>query len=273
MPATLMLGPLAFPTDRLLALAALLLFLALSGQIAARWRRPDAGDAGWAALLVGLVVARIGWILANLSAYRADPWSMIAFWQGGFAFWPGVVAAGLFIAYRLGRTHITGAMLAALGGVALIYASAAALLAPRPVPLPHGLVLRHLDGRALSLDSLRGRPFVVNLWASWCPPCRREMPTVAQVAAEQSASSTPVPVLLANQGENAETVRAYLARGKLPARGVLLDADALIGQATGSAALPTTLFVDAKGQIRQIHSGEISRAALMQGIAALRALP
>lgn len=266
MPETVMVGPLALPLDRLAAIVSIWAFVGLAGRIAAQ----DGGDravarAGWGAVVVGLLAGRAAWVIGNWPAYRVAPADIVAFWQGGLALWPGVAAAALVVGLSVRRSRGRRALLAALAGIALIYGAATMVLERQAVrPLPRGIVLTALDGRRLELDKLRGRPFVVSLWASWCPPCRREMPMMAAVAAQ-----APMPVLLVNQGEGSAAVRAFLARQGLTERGVALDPGGALARATGAAALPTTLFVGADGRIRFVQAGEISRAGLLRGLQAL----
>ena len=125
-------------------------------------------------------------------------------------------------------------------------------------------------GRVLDLRAAaRGRPVVVNLWASWCGPCRQEMPLLA--AAQQR--ETRVGFVFVNQGEPAFTVQAYLAREGLRLREVLLDAGAKLGPAVGSRGLPTTLFYDARGRQVGAHFGVLNAAALEVRVRELRGAP
>src|SRR3546814_17973050 len=64
-----------------------------------------------------------------------------------------------------------------------VWFATSALLRPDPRPLPDLPQLARLNGAPLTPENLAGRPFVVNLWATWCPPCRRELPMLADVAA------------------------------------------------------------------------------------------
>jgi len=91
-----------------------------------------------------------------------------------------------------------------------------------------------------------GRPVVVNLWASWCGPCRQEMPTLAEAQRREGT----VGFLFVNQGESEPAIRAYLASLGLPLYEVLLDPGSQLGPAVGSRGLPTTLFYDGKGFAR-----------------------
>jgi thiol-disulfide isomerase/thioredoxin len=120
----------------------------------------------------------------------------------------------------------------------------------------------------MHLDAMRGEPFVLNLWATWCPPCQREMPMMADVAAR-----SPIPVFFINQGEDAPKIRAFLNDRRLTEATVLVDTRGALGSALQAPALPTTLFVDATGQVRVRHSGEISRAALTATIRNLERNP
>jgi hypothetical protein len=92
------------------------------------------------------------------------------------------------------------------------------------------------------------------------------MPMLAQVG----AANPDVPVLLINQGEDAQRVRAFLREEGLASSNILRDAHGVVGQALGSSALPTTAFVSADGVVIELHVGEISRAALMASISDLR---
>ncbi len=242
--------------DRIVVIALLWAFLGAGAFIAAR-SQALAGRAAWLAALVGILAARVGYVVENATAFAVEPWTVIAFWQGGFSLWPGVVAAAVVVIALLWRSRAMVGLLAALAVLTTVQLATSALLAPASRPMPGNVTLAELDGRPVDLASLRGRPFVLNMWASWCPPCRREMPMLIDVAAQSD-----VPILLVNQGEDAAKVRAYLERERLSAASVRLDPKGTLSQVTGSHAMPTTLFIDAEGRIQRTHAGEISRAAL-----------
>jgi thiol-disulfide isomerase/thioredoxin len=129
-------------------------------------------------------------------------------------------------------------------------------------PFPYHLNLTTASGAPLPLDRFRGRPFVVNLWATWCGPCRRELPMLDAVASRTGE----VPILLADQGEAPATVSGFLNREGIGARHVALDPDRGLSQALKVAGYPATAFVAADGTIVQLQLGELSRAALADGI-------
>jgi thiol-disulfide isomerase/thioredoxin len=129
------------------------------------------------------------------------------------------------------------------------------------------VLLTTLAGEPVDLAGLAaGQPLVVNLWASWCPPCRREMPVLA--AAQQQ--ETGVRFVFANQGEGAATAQRYLSASQLALANVVLDPGTALGKAVGSTALPTTLFYDAKGRLVDTHLGELSAASLASKLKQLR---
>ncbi|KAB2900640.1 MAG: TlpA family protein disulfide reductase [Dokdonella sp.] len=215
------------------------------------------------AALVGLVAARIGFVLRWWPDYLAAPLSLLAIGDGGFAPWLGLPVA---IGFALWRTHAHSRrvlrrplLLALAAGCCgwLTALGAFALLAGPPPALPD-LALTTLDGAPASPMAQHGRPVVMNLWATWCPPCRREMPALTRVA----ASHPEVAFLLVNQGEDAAPVRDYLAREQIDSRHVLLDPQQRAMHATGARGLPTTLFFDANGRLVDSHVGELSAARI-----------
>lgn len=121
----------------------------------------------------------------------------------------------------------------------------------------------------LRLGEATGRPRIVNLWASWCGPCRAEMPLLART----QHLETGLDVLFVNQGESAAAVRAYLTDTSLALRHVWLDDARALGRAVGSTGLPTTLFYDAQGRLVSRHFGILTAVALETKLRALRPSP
>jgi thiol-disulfide isomerase/thioredoxin len=116
------------------------------------------------------------------------------------------------------------------------------------------------------MSDFSGRPLVVNLWASWCAPCRRELPVLrdAQLAERE------VVFVFADQGEPAATVRAYLAHQQLSLRNALMDPLGSLAVHAGTSAVPTTLFFDEHGVLVKAHTGELSAMVLRRYLDLLR---
>lgn len=123
---------------------------------------------------------------------------------------------------------------------------------PERTPAP-ALPAADLQGRAWSLAALRGRAVLVNFWATWCGPCKEEMPTLQTLA---ELEGERLAVLAINSRERPATVRRYLAATqlKLP---VLLDPQGEATRAWQVSAFPTTVLIDATGQPRQVVTGAV----------------
>ncbi len=261
MPEILQLGPLVMATDRLLAAALVMAFLIGSDRIALRYGRGGPWQSGLA-LLAGILAARLAYVAAHFDAFSRDWPSALAICQGGFTAWAGIAAAALVVAWRIRPRPAMIRVELLLAVLALAWFGASELLRPPPRPMPAMPQLAALQGNAPAPEQLEAGPYVVNLWATWCPPCRRELPMLAEMAQDAE-----LPILLVNQGEDAATVQAYLAANGVDGSAVLLDTGSMLTRTTQSSALPTTLFVDGDGMIVRTHMGEISRAALSDGIA------
>src|SRR3546814_19266408 len=117
--------------------------------------------------------------LGNLGAFIAEPWTIIAIWQGGLSVWAGAAAAVIVIGVMLGRKPSGFALVAAAGGLVLLHLGAATLIAPAARPMPR-LPLTDTDGKPVELD-IQGPTMVINLCATWCSQCRTEERRVGKV--------------------------------------------------------------------------------------------
>ena len=245
-----------------------------SAKKSEKTKKPGIGNTLSDMLLAGLLAARLVFVLNWLDSYRVAPWSMLDIRDGGFTPWAGALAALLVALWQgtrqpvLRKPLVLGLAAGALTWGALL--GALRLMEnPDDAALPTAR-LTTLAGESVDLAALAdGQPLVVNLWASWCPPCRREMPVLA--AAQQRTSG--VRFVFANQGEDAAAVLRYLAASnkELQLSNVVFDPTAALGRAVGSKALPTTLFYDATGRLVDTHLGELSAASLASKLQPLRA--
>lgn len=160
---------------------------------------------------------------------------------------------------------------ALLAGLVLLWPPAAAAqqaLSPWHGGATPALKLKDLEGREHALESYRGKVVLVNFWATWCEPCKVEMPSIERL--RKSLESRPFAVLAVNLAEPDARVRAFLRAVPLGFP-VLMDRDAAATKAWKARMLPATFIVDADGRLRYSHIGELdwSREPVRGQIAAL----
>lgn len=270
------LGPLALPVAPVLLVAASVLASMVADAVARRRAGAAAhtgatapGDVITGAVMAGLLAARLGHLALNASAYAASPWSAIDIRDGGWHLGGGVAAGLAWLLWQAWRAPSLRRPLATGATAGLLLWGGALMLLQRSEPAGYpGVTLARLaDGQAQTLaQAARGRPVVVNLWASWCGPCREEMPALAAAQLRHP----DVGFLFVNQGETPEKVRLYLAREGLALQEVLLDPASTLGVDIGSASLPTTVFLDPQGRRVDAHTGVLSPASLQTRVQGLR---
>ncbi len=123
--------------------------------------------------------------------------------------------------------------------------------ANRPAPALQAL---DMQGKTWTLSELRGRAVVLNFWATWCPPCRAEMPSLQQLG--EIYGPEQLLVLALNVGEGPRRIAQYLQSSGLNLT-VLLDPKSEASRAWGATVLPTTILIDAEGRPRQRVRGEV----------------
>ncbi len=168
------------------------------------------------------------------------------------------------------RWHLLTALVALLGLAAIAWGRvpgerAMTALPPAPAighPAPD-FTLPTLAGENVTLSDLAGQPVVLNFWASWCGPCRAEMPELQRL--HDQLGEAGVTVLGVNQGESPETAAAFLQT-------LGLSFPAALDQRTGVSqqylvnSLPTTFFIDRAGVIRATFIGPMSDAVIAQNL-------
>lgn len=109
-----------------------------------------------------------------------------------------------------------------------------------------------LTGASKTLADYRGKVVVLNFWATWCPPCQREMPSLERLRTRMAGR--PLEIVAISSAEALDEVNAYLSKMKLGFP-VLLDSDGSNTRRWKVFALPTTFVLDAGGRVRHVLTG------------------
>ena len=123
--------------------------------------------------------------------------------------------------------------------------------------------LPDLAGRQHSLKDLRGKVVMLDFWATWCGPCRMQMPLVDKLAQEMKEKG--LVVFAVNQGESSETARRFFERNKYSTT-ALLDQKAEVGRRYKVSGIPTLVIIDREGKIAAHYVGLHNEEALRQGL-------
>ncbi|EYB69845.1 redoxin [Deinococcus phoenicis] len=165
-------------------------------------------------------------------------------------------------------------LLPPLIAAALVAVLGAALLSPshnatdggplvgKPAPQ---FTLTSLDGTPVSLAALKGRPVVLNFWASWCGPCREEAPLFRELSTRQSAGQGLAVVGVLFQETNEQNARDFI-RDYALAYPSLRDPGIRTGINYGVAGIPETFFIDPQGVVQHVDRGGLTRERLNVGL-------
>ncbi len=138
---------------------------------------------------------------------------------------------------------------------------------PMPVTYPApDLTLENVNGRFESLGDYRGQVVLVNNWATWCPPCKAEMPTLVDFYNDHSSQG--LDVIAIEAGEPKDYVLQFVEEFRLPFS-VWLDPNSLALDAFKNPNLPSSYVIDRQGIIRYTWTGEINRERLEQYVTPL----
>jgi peroxiredoxin len=130
-------------------------------------------------------------------------------------------------------------------------------LAGQPAP---NFELAALDGGTVRLSSMRGRVVFLNFWATWCEPCKREMPAFQRFM--QAQTDDGAVILAVNIGDKPEDIQKFLDDNNVRGIPVLLDVDYEAQTSYGADLFPTTFVIDPAGIVRDMHLGEMTFADL-----------
>ncbi|HVN69115.1 MAG TPA: TlpA disulfide reductase family protein [Candidatus Binatia bacterium] len=136
-------------------------------------------------------------------------------------------------------------------------------LVGRPAPV---FPLRDDSGASVSLDQYRGRIVLMNLWASWCPPCRAEMPDLQRLANDYERDG--LVVVGVNEGESADRARAFAdsLRIRFP---IWIDDGERYGRTYAAAGLPTTVLLDRSGAVALSFDGALTFEQMRTAVASV----
>jgi thiol-disulfide isomerase/thioredoxin len=124
--------------------------------------------------------------------------------------------------------------------------------------------LETLNGEEVSLSDLRGKPVLLNFWATWCGPCRLEMPLLQEIYEDPGWSERGLVIIAVNLKESGATVQKFVEENNY-SFAVLLDISGRVGTLYNTRYIPTTYFIDKDGIIKDIRVGAFqSRAEIEQ---------
>jgi thiol-disulfide isomerase/thioredoxin len=255
------IGPLEMSVSMITTIVGIFVFWAITHWLLRNSEEKSrAVDGFFTAIMIGFVVARIVFVIKLWPEYQQNLWQLINIRDGGFIAYSGWMAGILvLVVSSSGRRAINSAYLKA--GVAalcvVIPLHYAAVLNSSGIVIPE-IPVRNSNGEKVNLQTFKGKPVVINYWATWCPPCRKEMPVLQAAQKKYSA----VEFLFVNQGEDLSKVQHYLQSQGLKLNNVFYDPASQLSRASGAAGLPTTLFFEASGKLAASHMGELSNASL-----------
>lgn len=277
------LGPFLIPTRPLILVLSLFFAIWFSNWLGGKFLL-DKNQVKHAAEYIawsGLLGARLGFVVLNWNAYRAAPWTALYVWQPGYLYFSGVLAGAAYALWQvikkspeLRRSFLTvlaGGYLAA--GLVFTTAILSTEFLKQPGIPGTGdsapdFKLQNLSAETVQLSDLAGRAVILNFWATWCPPCRREMPLLDEL--QKAYGEKGLSVIGLDINESPELVKSYVNAVDVsypiwvdaPPGTPGFDSTQEIFSRFGGVGLPSTLFIDRAGVIRRIYVGELSRGFL-----------
>ena len=286
------LGPFLIPTRPLIFVLSLFFAFWLSSWLGRKFNldKSRVSSAAEYTAWTGLLGARLGFVVLNWSAYRAAPWTALYIWQPGYLYFSGVLFGATCALWHIVKISpelrrplfkvLAGSYLAA----GLVFATAIVSVESLRNPGIPGtsdsapnFKLKSLSGNTVQLSDLAGRGVILNFWATWCPPCRREMPLLDEI--QKLYGSKGLSVIGLDVGESPELVRSYVSSIQVsypiwvdaPPGTPGFDRTQEIFSRFGGVGLPSTLFIDRAGVIQRIYVGELSRGYLQNQVELLLA--
>ncbi len=163
------------------------------------------------------------------------------------------------------RSWLKIGLLVLLAGVGALWLSPGpgqgGALVGEPAP---PMVLPDLAGRQVSLASLRGKAVALNFWATWCPPCKEELPAFAE--AWRASRGRCVEIVGVTEESTRDDALAEVTRMDVPFP-IVLDPEGTVARAYAVTGYPRTYVIDADGRVRKIFTGRVSRERLEAALA------
>lgn len=161
---------------------------------------------------------------------------------------------------RRRRSNAAAVVVMAIGGALLLGALALALIPPAEAnEQAPNFTAPALDGSTLTLADYRGKTVILNFWASWCPPCRAEMPGLYQYYREHQDEG--LVMIAVNVGESRDIAEAFIQENGFDFP-VALDPYSEVADQFGISSLPVTVVIGQDGEIKYQHLGLITRDVL-----------
>ncbi len=158
---------------------------------------------------------------------------------------------------------ILGAVWTWLSAVPAGSTSAGEIPAPQEGFSAPDFSLRSLDGDTVTLSELRGQPVLINLWTSWCAPCRAEMPAMQRIHEKYRERGFVILAVNATNQDSPNSAAAFVAEHGLTFP-ILLDVDGSVSEHYHLRSLPTSFFVNSQGIIKEVVIGGPMSEALLQ---------
>ncbi|MDX1802757.1 MAG: TlpA disulfide reductase family protein [Alcanivorax sp.] len=262
----IVIGPLALPAGALVVVIGLIAAIIAASRLS--HGEDDVIDGTlYLMVAVALIAARVSFVIRYPEQFKG-PLAMLDVRDGGW-WWPGALI-GALLALLLVLWRHPDQKRPLLGSTGISLATMAITIAvlkfcsPTHPPLPK-TPLYTLDGRTATLADSASGATVVNLWASWCAPCVREMSVLAR--AEQQYPN--VRFLLINEGEEIEEIQHFLDHSGLKFHYILRDPRQTLNLYSGNRGLPLTLLFDAQGNEVARHLGPLNPDGLRHFLAQL----
>jgi len=126
-------------------------------------------------------------------------------------------------------------------------------------------LLQDLSGQEINLQDFRGQAIILNFWATWCPPCKAEMPDLEQVNLQYQNKGLVVIGINRTDQENYSEVPEFIVTNKITFP-ILLDVNGLVADTFKAYAYPATIFIDKEGIIRAQHVGQLNVSTLKKNL-------